>query len=166
MKIGSLIGLVFGIYLLTQMGAFRFLTDGDRSQLQRVQIGSRELWAEFDRNEVAAKQKYENVLLVVSGTVHSISFGLFENDLLVSIIESPSISSDVIVDCESNQRNNIARLTIGQKIKVSGLYDEFSFSTVYLRKGQIVADHAESRADLSPALKPSEASDSSSLKTR
>ena len=86
-----------------------------------ISISARQLYKEYEDNEVAADQKYKNKILSVGGTVDNIGKDITDN-IYVTLKGSEFIGS---VQCffGENHVNEAARLSKGMKITVKGKCD-------------------------------------------
>lgn len=82
-----------------------------------VEVTSRQLAEDFDENEVAAKAKYDKAVLVVTGTVQSITLDLMDDPVV--LLDGINPFSNVHVSFNKSHVEQTAALKKGQKLTVT-----------------------------------------------
>jgi hypothetical protein len=86
-----------------------------------IQVTAPELVKEYDANEVAADEKYKGKTVTVSGIIHDIGKDLGDDPyIILSSGEEMELTS---VQCMFKDKGEVAKLSKGQKITVTGKID-------------------------------------------
>ena len=110
-----------------------------------IRITASELLAAYESNEVAAKAKYEDEVLEITGVVGSITESFGQNTMTLS---DGAEFTFVSVRCTFKEEDVAGLLTIGkgQTVTVQGLGDGKGFIDVDVRDCRIVSVVAMTRA--------------------
>jgi len=99
-----------------------------------IEISAGELYSAYNRNEVAADQRYNGRRLRVTGTVDNIGKDLLDSPYVTFLWRQDSLGS---VQCLFKYENSVARLSKGQRIRVIGECAGKTLGNVILRNCEI-----------------------------
>ncbi|MBQ9475858.1 MAG: hypothetical protein IJU69_06395 [Bacteroidales bacterium] len=100
-------------------------------------INAAELTAEFDKNEIAAKKKYNGKVYKIKGVIGSFSDGAFDNEIIVNL-EGDGFIDTVNCEFSSEYSDKIASLDKGAKVTIQGKIADYVISSVIVKKCKLV----------------------------
>jgi uncharacterized protein (DUF1330 family) len=96
-----------------------------------VQVTAKQLYADYDANEVAADQKYKDKVLIVSGTVNDIAKDF--TDGIFVIVKGDEMAGDIQCFFSKDHTDEAAKLKKEQTISIKGNCEGKSMLNVILR---------------------------------
>jgi tRNA_anti-like len=88
------------------------------TQTASYTVIANKLYSEYDRNEVAADEKYKGKIIIVSGAIHDIGKDVMNNAYIV--IGGKGFLDGVQCTFTKGEQSSVARLSKGQQVTVKG----------------------------------------------
>jgi len=116
------IASIASLFVFVVLAAGSVDTDRDtraiKSQTASYTVLANKLYSEYERNEVAADEKYNGKIIIVSGAIHDIGKDVMNNAYIV--IGGKGFLDGVQCTFTKGEQSSIARLSKGQQVTVKG----------------------------------------------
>lgn len=96
-----------------------------------IEVTAKQLFADYEANEIAADQKYKDKVVIVTGTVNDISKDIAD-DIYVTV-KGDEMMGDIQCYFSKDHTNDAAQLKKEQKISIKGNCEGKSMLNVLLR---------------------------------
>jgi hypothetical protein len=117
----TMICLAFFVFLAVGSGDQDQKTSEVKKEEAAIQISAKQLYADYDSNEVAADEKYKGKILEVSGTVNDIAKDI--TDTIYVTLKGAEYFGDVQCFFSNEFTKEAAKLSKGQQLTVKGECD-------------------------------------------
>lgn len=98
--------------------------DEAKPKPQALKVEATAIIKEFEQNEFAADQKYDDKTLQVSGRVNKIDTDMFDSDKYILRIGGGGDFDFLTVNCEGLSKDELSALSVGQKVTVVGEFED------------------------------------------
>lgn len=116
------IASIASLFVFAILAAGSIDTDKDtraiKSQAASYKVLAKTLYSEYERNEVAADEKYKGKIIIVSGAIQDIGKDIMDNAYIV--IGGNGFLDGVQCTFTKGERSSVARLSKGQQVTVKG----------------------------------------------
>ena len=101
------------------------------------QVSTHQLFREYDRNEVAAKIKYEGEIVIITGTIRDIRTTFITDDPYI-VLAGPGggglfSSGNITCYFSEGEESSIAKVSKGQRVKIRGKVSGLSMGDILVR---------------------------------
>lgn len=110
-------------------------TQDVQSQNPSYVLSANQLYREYERNEVAADEKYKGAVIIVSGTIQDIGKDILDEAYIV--IGGTGFLDGVQCSFTESQLSSIAGLSKGQQVTVKGEVSGKMIGNVMVKKASL-----------------------------